>query len=57
VRGDGVVEILHQNVGGVRKVQRGELNCDEMISGKVWIYRPIWETWAGPLEPKWDNAW
>jgi hypothetical protein len=52
-----VVDILHQNVGGVRKVQKGELNVDELISGKIWIYRPIWDTWAGSLKPKWENGW
>jgi hypothetical protein len=51
------VEILHQNVGGVRKVQKGELILDEMISGKLWIYRPVWESWAGGLEPNWESGW
>jgi len=51
------LDILHQNVGGVRKVQKGELIVDEMISGKLWIYRPVWETWAGSLEPKWEKGW
>ena len=56
VRG-GVMDILHQNVGGVRKVQKGELIVDEMVSGKLWIYRPVWETWAGDIQPKWQNGW
>ena len=51
------MEILHQNVGGVRKVQKGELILDEMIGGKLWIYRPVWESWAGGLEPKWESGW
>ena len=54
---NSIVEILHQNVGGDRKVQKGELVLEEMISGKLWIYRPVWETWAGVLEPKWENGW
>ena len=56
-RGGGVADILHQNVGGVRKVQKGELILDEMVSGKLWIYRPVWESWAGSLEPKWESGW
>lgn len=54
---DGVLDILHQNVGGVRKVQKGELNVDELVSGKLWIYRPIWESWAGSIKPTWENGW
>jgi hypothetical protein len=41
----------------VRKVQKGELIVEELISGKIWIYRPVWDTWAGSLEPKWENGW
>jgi hypothetical protein len=48
---------LHQNVGGVRKVQKGELIVDEMVSGKLWIYRPVWESWAGSMHPKWEAGW
>jgi hypothetical protein len=55
-RRGGMVDILHQNVGGVRKVQKGELIVDELISGKIWIYRPVWDTWAGSLEPKWESG-
>ena len=53
----GTIDILHQNVGGVRKVQKGDLIVNELVSGKLWIYRPVWETWAGSMEPKWDNSW
>lgn len=56
-RRDGIVDILHQNVGGVRKVQKGELVVDELVSGKLWIYRPVWDTWAGSIEPKWESGW
>jgi hypothetical protein len=56
-RRDGTVDILHQNVGGVRRVQRGELVVDELVSGKLWIYRPVWDTWAGSVEPKWEGGW
>ena len=54
---DGVLDILEQNVGGVKKVQKGELNVEELVGGKLWIYRPVWATWAGSVEPKWDNEW
>jgi hypothetical protein len=56
-RADGGFDLLHQNVNGVRKVQNGELILDEMVSGKLWIYRPVWESWAGSMEPKWDSGW
>jgi len=56
-RMDRTINILHQNVGGVRKVQTGELIVDEMVSGKLWIYRPVWETWAGSVQPKWEAGW
>ena len=54
---ESMVEILHQNVGGVRKVQRGELVVEELVSGKLWVYRPVWESWAGSLAPAWDSQW
>jgi hypothetical protein len=56
-RPDGSFDLLHQNVGGVRKVQKGELILDEMVGGKLWVYRPVYESWAGSLEPKWQNGW
>ena len=51
------VEVLEQNVGGVRKVQKGQVIIEELVSGRLWIYRPVWDSWAGSLEPKWENGW
>jgi hypothetical protein len=56
-RNGGAVEVLEQNVGGVRKVQKGQVVIEELVSGKLWIYRPVWESWAGSMEPKWENGW
>ena len=56
-RNGRTVEVLEQNVGGVRKVQKGQLVIEELVSGELWIYRPVWDSWAGSLEAKWENSW
>ena len=56
-RNGKTVEVLEQNVGGVRKVQKGQVILEELVSGKLWIYRPVWDSWAGSLEPKWEKGW
>ncbi|VVT53323.1 uncharacterized protein SAPINGB_P003515 [Magnusiomyces paraingens] len=48
------IDVLQQNVGGVRRVQAGKHNLDELVAGEVKIYRPVWKEWAGELEAKWD---
>lgn len=49
-----VVDVLHQNVGGVRRVQQEQHNLDELTAGDIKIFRPVWKEWAGELEAKWD---
>lgn len=48
-----VVDILQQNVGGVKIVQKGQHNLDEFTEGEIKIFRPVWKEWAGDLEPSW----
>lgn len=48
------VDVLHQNLGGVRTVQPGTFNLDEVTAGHVTVYRPVWKDWAGELEAKWE---
>jgi hypothetical protein len=45
-----IVDIVHQNVSGVRKVQPGQHNLDELVAGDVKIFRPVWKEWAGELD-------
>ncbi|KAF5096644.1 hypothetical protein D0Z00_002702 [Geotrichum galactomycetum] len=45
-----IVDIVHQNVGGSRKVQPGQHNLDEFVAGQVKIFRPVWKEWAGELD-------
>lgn len=47
------VDVLHQNVGGMRTVQPGSFNLDDVTAGHVTVYRPIWKEWAGDLEASW----
>ena len=33
--------LAHQNVGGKRNVVKGDINLENVTSGKYWIYRPV----------------
>lgn len=48
-----VVQILQQNVNGVKVVQKGEHNLDELVAGELKIFRPVWKEWAGELQATW----
>lgn len=48
-----VVEIVQQNVSGVKQVQKGSHNLDELTQGDVKIFRPVWKEWAGELNCTW----
>ena len=50
---NGVLDIVEQNVGGVKKVRVGSYNMEELVSGEVRIYRAVGESWVGKLEAKW----
>ncbi|KAF7879150.1 hypothetical protein EAF04_000349 [Stromatinia cepivora] len=49
----GILEVVEQNVGGVKKVVRGEYNVGELVGGEVRIYRVVGESWLGALELEW----
>lgn len=50
-----IVDIVHQNVGGSRKVQTGQHNLDEFVAGEIKIFRPVWKEWAGELTTTFEN--
>ncbi|KAF7937567.1 uncharacterized protein EAE98_001881 [Botrytis deweyae] len=53
VKPNGVLEVVEQNVGGVKKVMRGEYQMAELVKGEVRIYRAVGESWVGPLDVDW----
>ncbi|KAI5777903.1 hypothetical protein EDC01DRAFT_381022 [Geopyxis carbonaria] len=50
------VEVVEQNVGGVKTVVRGtyELGEGKMVQGRCRVFRAVGEDWA-PLEATWDD--
>lgn len=54
VDASGVLRVVEQNVGGVKKVRVGRYDMSEMVAGEVRIYRAVGESWVGTLEPTWD---
>jgi hypothetical protein len=54
VEPNGVVKVVEQNVGGVKKVMKGEYNMGELVKGEVRIFRAAGESWVGKLDPSWD---
>ena len=53
VQSDGVLRVLEQNVGDVKKVQHGSYDMSELVKGEVRIFRAVGETWVGRLDPSW----
>ena len=51
---NGVLRVVEQNVGGVKTVQKGEYDMEELVKGEVRVFRAVGESWAGKLEPKWE---
>ncbi|TID13148.1 hypothetical protein CANINC_005004 [Pichia inconspicua] len=43
------VEIIHQNIGGVKKVRVGEIDLAKLKSGEIKAFRPVDSTWVTPL--------
>lgn len=41
------IQVAEQNVGGVRKVMRGEYTLGHITNGSVIVYRPVPMLWAG----------
>jgi hypothetical protein len=54
VDGNGVLSVVEQNVGGVKRVQVGSYDLSEMFKGEVRIFRAVGESWLGPLDPRWE---
>ena len=53
VESNGVLRTVEQNVGGVKRVKKGEYDMSELVTGEVRIFRAVGESWAGKLEPRW----
>ena len=51
---NGVLQVVEQNVGGVKKVRTGSYDLSEMTKGEVRIFRAVGTSWIGPLDPNWD---
>lgn len=43
------VEIIQQNIGGVKKVRVGDIDLAKMTSGEIRAFRPVDSTWVTPL--------
>jgi hypothetical protein len=44
-----VIYVVHQNSGGVKRVQQGTYTLEDMVAGEVKVYRVVWREWAGEL--------
>jgi len=53
VDSNGVLRTVEQNVGGVKKVQKGSYDMEELVKGEVRIFRAVGTDWAGELDPAW----
>ena len=50
---NGVLKVVESNVGGVKRVQKGSYDMEELVKGEVRIFRAVGESWAGNLDPRW----
>ena len=50
---NGVLNVVEQNVGGVKRVQEGSYDMSEFVEGEVRIFRAVGEGWVGKLDPTW----
>lgn len=50
---NGVLRTVEQNVGFVKRVQKGSYDMGELVKGEVRIFRAVGESWAGKMEPRW----
>ena len=53
VESQGVIKVVEQNVGGVKRVRAGSYDMSELVKGEVRIFRVVGESWVGKLEPRW----
>jgi len=52
VIGSGVWEVLEQG-GSLSKIRRKLVKVEEMVEGKIVVYRPVPKAWLGSLVPEW----
>lgn len=50
---NGVLSVVEQNVGNVKKVQTGSYDMSELVKGEVRIFRAVGTNWVGELDPSW----
>ena len=53
VQASGLLNVVEQNVGSVKKVQEGSYDMSELVRGEVRIFRAVSESWVGKLDPTW----
>ena len=53
VERDGVLKVVEQNSGGVKKVVQAAYDMEELVEGEVRIFRAVGEWWIGKLDPAW----
>jgi hypothetical protein len=56
VNGAGIWEILQQGTS-LLKIEQKVLKIDEMVEGKLIVYRPVPKTWLESLVPEWKKEW
>jgi hypothetical protein len=44
-----LVHVVHQNLGGVKRVATGTYNFSELVSGQIRVFRVMPREWAGEL--------
>jgi hypothetical protein len=52
VKGEGVWEVLEQNVGGVKRVMSSVVKVADLVSGELKVFRAMEKDWC-PLVAKW----
>ncbi|KAE8448417.1 hypothetical protein EG329_009482 [Mollisiaceae sp. DMI_Dod_QoI] len=51
VEPSGVLRVVEQNIGGVKRVKTGTYDMSTMVTGELRIYRAVSENWIGKLDP------
>ncbi|EKD11812.1 GMP synthase [Drepanopeziza brunnea f. sp. 'multigermtubi' MB_m1] len=53
VEPNGVLRVVQQNTGGVKRVVTGNYNMSELTTGEVRIFRAVGINWLGELKAEW----
>ncbi len=53
VEPSGLLRVVEQNVGGVKRVREGRYDMSEMTAGEVRIFRAVGMGWLGELKADW----